>query len=249
MGPADLNPVILEPTMITRLGGIVFLTCAVLAASAHTAFAQQTLNLSWGYSMMRTGRVATDILLIEHHDLAFEFREFNVPAIGVEWLVPIGNRYEAGLGASFSRDTVPTVHVGVANSDGSPIPRELRLRQMPIALTVRVLPLGQSYSVQPYIGGGVAMIRWSFSESGDFATASRRTIFRGEEYTATGSAIGPVVLAGMRAVTGDTLAFGLEGRYQRARGHFGPVFARQVDTDLDLGGWTLLGTVGLRFGK
>ena len=199
--------------------------------------------------MMRTGRVATDILLIEHHDLAFEFREFNVPAIGVEWLVPIGNRYEAGLGASFSRDTVPAVHVGAVNSDGSPIPRELRLQQMPIALTVRVLPLGQSYSVQPYIGGGVALFRWQFAESGDFATASRRTIFRDEHYTARGNAIGPVVLGGMRVVTGDRLAFGLEGRYQRARGMFGPVFARQLNPELDLGGWTLLGTGGLRFGR
>ena len=78
---------------------------------------------------------------------------------------------------------------------------------------------------------------------------SRRTIFCDEEYTASGSAIGPVILAGMRAVTGDTLAFGLEGRYQRARGAFGPVFARQVDPELDLWGWTLLGTVGLRSGN
>lgn len=156
--------------MFMRLGCSVVLTSAMFTASADPVFAQQTLNLSWGYSMMRTGRVATDILLIEHHDLAFEFREFNVPAIGVEWLVPIGNRYEAGLGASFSRDTVPTVHVGVVNSDGSAIPRELRLQQMPVALTIRVLPLGQSYSVQPYIGGCVALIRWTFTESGDFAT-------------------------------------------------------------------------------
>jgi len=225
------------------------LACAVLAASAHPAHAQQTLNLSWGYSMMRTGRVPTDILLIEHHDLAFKFSDFNVPVIGVEWLVPFGNRLEAGLGASLSRDTVPTVHVGVVNSDGSAIPRELRLRQMPMALTVRVLPLGQSYSVQPYIGGGVAVINWRFSESGDFAAATRRTIFRGEHYSANGNATGPILLAGMRAVTGDTFAFGIEARYQRARGHFGPVFARQLDPDLDLGGLTLLVTAGMRFGK
>lgn len=234
--------------MFTRLGRSVVLTCAVLAASAQPTFAQQTLNLSWGYSLMRTGRSATDILLIEHHDLAFEFREFNAPAIGVEWLVPIGNRYEAGLGASFSRDTVPTVHVGVVNSDGSRIPRELRLRQIPVALTARVLPLGQSYSVQPYLGGGVVLFQWQFTESGDFATATRRTVFRDEEYTATGIAIGPIVLAGLRAVTGDTLAFGIEGRYQRARGAFGPTFARVADPDIDLGGWTLLATAGLRFG-
>lgn len=199
--------------------------------------------------MMRTGRVPTDILLIEHNDLDFTFSDFNVPVIGVEWLVPFGNLLEAGLGASFSRDTVPTVHVGVANSDGSPIPRDLGLRQMPIALTVRVLPLGQSYSVQPYIGGGVALISWQFRESGDFAAANRRTIFRGEHYSANGSAIAPTLLAGMRAVTLDRYAFGIEARYQRGRGHFGPVFARQVDPDLDLGGLTLLVTAGKRFGK
>ena len=234
--------------MVNRLRCVRVLACAVLAASTHPAYAQQTVNLSWGYSMMRTGRVPTDILLIEHNDLAFNFSDFNVPAIGVEWLMPIGNLYEAGLGASFSRDTVPTVHVGVVNSDGSAIPRELRLRQMPIALTVRVLPLGQSYSVQPYIGGGVAVINWHFSESGDFAAATRRTIFRGEKYSATGSAPGVTLLAGMRAVTRDTYAFGIEARYQRARGHFGPVFARQVNPDLDLGGLTLLVTAGMRFG-
>ena len=235
--------------MVKRLGCVLVLACAVLAASVHPALAQQTVNLSLGYSMMRTGRVATDILLIEHHDLAFEFRAFNVPAIGVEWLVPIGNHLEGGLGASFSRDTVPTVHVGVVNSDGSAIPRELRLRQMPLALTFRFLPLGQSYRVQPYIGGGLAVISWRFSESGDFATSSRRTIFRGEEYTATGKATGLVVLAGLRAVTGERLAFGVEARYHRARGSFGPVFARVVEPDIDFGGLTLLATAGMRFGK
>ena len=234
--------------MVKRLTCIAALTCAALTLSPHPALAQQTLNLSWGYSMMRTGRVATDILLIEHHDLAFEFRDFNVPALGVEWLVPIGNRYEAGVGASLSRDTVPTVHVGVFNSDGSPIPRELRLSQMPLALTARVLPLGQSYSVQPYIGGGVAVISWRFSESGDFAAANRREIFRNEEYSAAGYALGPVMLAGMRTVMGDSLAIGLEGRYHRARGGFGPVFARTVDPDIDFGGWTMMVTAGMRFG-
>ena len=235
--------------MITRLVCSVVLTCAAIAAAAQPAFAQQTLNLSWGYSMMRTGRVPTDILLIEHHDLAFEFRDFNVPAVGVEWLMPFGNALEAGLGASLSRDTVPTIHVGVVNSDGSAIPRDLGLRQIPFALTARFLPLGQSYTVQPYIGGGLVVINWQFSESGDFATPARRTVFRNEHYSANGNATGVTLLAGLRTVTLDKFAFGIEARYQRARGHFGPVFARQVDPDLDLGGLTLLATAGMRFGK
>jgi hypothetical protein len=56
-------------------------------------------------------------------------------------------------------------------------------------------------------------------ESGDFVRLNRQ-IFRNEQYTATGNALGPVVLVGFR-VTGETLVFGGEGRYQRARGSIG----------------------------
>ena len=230
--------------MIPRLFG---LACAVLAASVIPAAAQQTLNLSVGYSMTRISRAATDILLIEHHDLAFDFGDFNSATYGVEWLVPVGRYLEAGGGASLLRQTVPTVHVGIRDTDGRDIPRNLSLLQAPLALTVRVLPLGQSYRVQPYLGGGVALIRWQFQESGDFA-ASSRTIFRDEQYSYNGYAVGPVIVTGLR-VSGDSLAFGLEGRYQRARGSFGPFFARVVAPDIDLGGWTLAGTAGLRFGR
>ena len=130
---------------------------------------------------------------------------------------------------------------------GAGIPRTLGLRQIPLAVTARVLPLGQSYRVQPYAGGGIALIAWRFSESGDFALSNGR-VFRDEEYQATGSAVGPVLVFGMR-VAGDRLAFGAEGRYQKARGSFGPSFARVVDPDIDLDGWTLGVTAGLRIGR
>lgn len=235
--------------MVNRLGCVLVLACAALAASARPALAQQTLNFSWGFFMMRGegGRVETDILLIEHNDLVFDVTDFNGTTLGGEWLIPIGNLFEVGAGVSLSRKTVPTVHVRAVNSDGSQIPRDLGLRQLPVAFTVRVLPLGQSYRVQPYLGGGVAVVSWGFSESGDFVRPNG-SIFRNEKHTATGAATGPVVLFGLR-VSGETLTFGFEGRYYRARGSFGPVFARVRDADIDLGGWNLQFTAGIRFGE
>lgn len=198
--------------------------------------------------MMRDGgRVATDILLIEHHDLVFDISDFNGATLGAEWLVPIGNWFEAGAGVALSRRTVPTVHVRAVNSDGSRVPRDLALRRLPVAFTARVLPLGQAYRVQPYLGGGVAVINWRFRESGDFATPTG-SIVRDEHYAASGNATGPTVLFGLR-VSGDTIAFGFEGRYHRARGSFGPAFARVRDPDIDLGGWNLQFTTGIRFGE
>jgi hypothetical protein len=101
--------------------------------------------------------------------------------------------------------------------------------------------------VQPYAGGGIALINWSFAESGDFARSITRQIFRDEHYKASGVGFGPVLLGGLR-VAGEAMAFGLEGRYQRARGSFGPLFAGVVEPDIDLGGWTLSLTAGWRIG-
>jgi len=235
--------------MLVRRGcGVFLFACAALTASAPSAYAQQTVNLSVGrFLMPRVDRIETDILLIEHNDLVFDISDFSSTALGGEWLVPIGTLLEIGAGVSFSRRTVSTYHVRVMHMDGSRIPRDLSLRQMPVALTARVLPLRQTYRVQPYIGGGVALINWRFSESGDFVDA-RGNVFRGEHYTATGTAAGPLLLFGMR-VAGETLAFGAESRYQSARGNFGPVFGRVAEPDIDLEGWTLQLTAGVRFGR
>lgn len=238
----------MDQKSLRQVGFVALLECAALAVPAGPARAQQTINASWAQFMLRNqGRAETDVLLIEHHDLVFEIGDFSGAMVGGEWLVAIGDRFEAGAGVTVSRRTVPTVHGRAFDAGGAAIPRTLALRQVPIAFTARVLPLGQTYRVQPYAGGGIAVIAWRFSESGDFAIQNER-VFRDEEYSATGSAVGPVLLFGLR-VAGDRLAFGAEGRYQHARGSFGPSFARVIDPDIDLHGWTAGVTVGLRIGR
>jgi hypothetical protein len=225
--------------------GRALLVCAALAISGPPALAQQTLNLSFGHMMIRgEGRAETDILSIEHNALAFDIRDFNGPTIGGEWLLPIGEFVEAGAGIALAKKTVSTVHVRAVNNNGTEIPRELGLRQMPIAFTARWLPLGQSYAVQPYLGGGLALIKWRFTEEGDFVIPSGM-VFRDEAYAATGNATGPIVLLGLR-VSRQSIALGFEGRYMRARGSFGDTFARVIDPDIDLGGWTIQATAGVR---
>lgn len=234
--------------MTPRFARVLGLACALASVSAPAAHAQQTLNLSVGYVLFPAeGRSETDVLLIEHADLIFEANEFSGRTIGGEWLMPVRARIEAGVSVSYWQRTVPTVHARLVNADGSSVPREMTLRQMPVSLTARFLPLGQAYRVQPYLGGGLAVVNWGFSESGDFVNADGR-VFRDEQYSATGSAFGPVMLLGLR-VAGDRIAYGVEGRYQRARGSFGPSFAHVRDPDLDLHGWSVQATAGRRFGR
>jgi hypothetical protein len=58
---------------------------------------------------------------------------------------------------SFSRRTVPSVYEAFVDVDGSEIEQDLRLRVVPLALTVRVLPLGQTPSGAAVISAAVSV--------------------------------------------------------------------------------------------
>jgi hypothetical protein len=237
------------PTRLVRLAVLI----VIAAGIASPASAQQTLNFSLGYFTVRgeDARVEGDILNRSRADgrfaLDFDVADFNGLSVGGEWLVPLGNYLEAGAGLSFSRRTVPSVYEQLVDTDGSEIEQDLRLRLIPIAFTIRVLPLGQSTGVQPYFGAGLGVINWRYSESGDFVDTSNLSIFR-DQFAASGNETGPVALGGIR-FAGDTVSAGFEIRYQSAAADLTERFAGFDNAKLDLGGWTYSFTTGIRFGR
>lgn len=237
--------------MQQKLGLIALAVAGAMLVSPAPVAAQQTLNLSIGYFMVRgeDARVERDVLNENRNLLAFEISDFDGATVGAEWLVPLGGYLEAGAGVGFSRRTVPSAYEQFVDIDGSEIEQDLRLRLVPVALTIRVVPLGLTSPVQPYLGGGLGIFNWRYSESGEFVDfQNRNAIFR-ERYVASGSETGPVVLAGLR-FAGDALSAGGEVRYQSAAADLGAQFARpRLEPRIDLGGWTYQFTVGLRFGR
>jgi hypothetical protein len=234
--------------MVSRLGCVTLAVCAMLAASARPAQAQQTLNFTFGYFTVKgeDARVDRDILTTNLNSFVFDVTDFNSATVGGEYLVALGKYLEAGAGASFSRRTVPSVYTDFVDTDGSEIEQDFRLRMVPVAFTVRVLPLGQSSAVQPYFGGGLGIISWRYSETGEFIDRNR-AIFR-DAFVASGSETGPIALAGIR-VAGDSVSAGGEIRYQKAEASLGSTFAGLSDPQIDLGGWTYQATLGIRFGR
>jgi outer membrane protein W len=222
--------------------------CAVLATPAP-ASARQTLNFTFGYFAVRgeDARVEHDILNENRNFLSFEVADFNGPAVGVEWLVPLGQFIEAGAGVAFSRRTVPSVYEKFVDTDGSEIEQDLRLRLVPVAFTVRLIPLGQTSSIQPYFGAGLGVFNWRYSESGEFVDfQNRNAIFR-NQYVASGNETGAIALGGLR-FAGDTVSAGAEIRYQGGDADLGGGFAGvSRDARIDLGGWTYQFTVGKRW--
>jgi hypothetical protein len=235
--------------MLTRFITTGVVVCTALLAWAQPAHAQQqTVNFTLGYftPLGEDARTAGDVLnenLVGPYALAFDIRDFNGPSVGGEWLVPFGEYLEGGIGVSFTRRTVPSVYQEFVDPDGTEVDQDLRLRMVPLTFSVRLLPLGQHTGFQPYIGAGVGIVWWRYSETGEFVDPNAgNEIFRAS-YVATGDNAGPVVLGGVRAA-GRTATAGFEIRYQKAKGDLPANF---VGSKIDLGGWTYNFTVGVRF--
>jgi hypothetical protein len=190
-------------------------------------------------------RVAGDVLFSDLDDLVFEVKDFTGGSISGEWLFALGDFAEAGVSAGFYQRTVPSVYRSFQNADGSEIEQDLKLRIVPVTASVRFLPFGRG-TVEPYVGVGIGAFNWRYSETGEFVDFSDSSIFR-NRYIAKGTAIGPVILGGIRAPIGDVWDIGGELQYQRASGDTNPSESGLLGDKIDLGGWHALLTMHVRF--
>ena len=224
------------------------LTAAVILGMLATpsALAQQSFNFYVGGFTPKgeDGRDVADVLVNNLDFLVFNIKDFNAPTAGGEYLVGLGDKFEAGLGVGFQSKSVPTVYSDFVNANGSEIEQSLKLRVIPVTATIRFLPLGNHDAFTPYIGAGVGIFRWRYSETGEFL-ATDRTIFRGN-FVGDGTATGPVILGGVRIPVGHTLGVGGELRWQAAKGDL-PTDQDFAGTKIDLGGFTYTFTLNFRF--
>jgi hypothetical protein len=226
----------------------ILLAFAILAAvmTPSIASAQQSLNFSIGGFVPRgeDGRSSTDVLVRNRDFLAFDIKDFNGTTVGAEWLTGLGNKLEAGLGAGYYARTVPTLYLDFINDNGTDIEQDIKLRVVPFSATVRFLPMGHNnHGIEPYIGAGVGVLAWRYSETGQFL-ATDSSIFRAN-FVTKGSAAGPVILGGIRVPVG-TWGLGFEARHQSAEGKI-PADQDFAGTTIDLGGFTYNFTVHVRF--
>ena len=234
--------------MRSRLAWAVASVLAVSLLSADPAFAQQSVNFSIGYFTVRgeDARVDGDVLVVNRDLYLFDFSDFNTASFGAEWLAPLGDYIEVGAGIGFSSRGVDTIYDEFVRPDGSEIEQQLKLRIIPITGTVRVLPLGRHAAFQPYVGGGIGIYNWRYSETGDFIDFTRvgNPIFR-DSFVASDTSIGPVAVFGARFPVGTNATFGGEVRYQKAEGDLDELDF--LAPKIDLGGFHYSVTFGVRF--
>jgi outer membrane protein W len=209
------------------------------------ASAQQSLNFSVGGFVPRgeDGRSRDDVLVNNLDFLAFNIKDFSGATVGTEWLTGIGDKFEAGLGAGYYARTVPAVYLDFVNVNGTEIEQDIKLRVVPFTATIRFLPMGHNNGIEPYIGAGVGVLMWRYSETGQFL-ATDSSIFR-DSFVTKGNASGPIILGGVRIPVG-TWGLGFEARHQSAEGNI-PSDQDFAGTKIDLGGFTYNFTIHVRF--
>jgi opacity protein-like surface antigen len=208
---------------------------------------RQAIGFNVGYFALKgeDSRGEDDVLFRDLDSLLFDIKDFNGATFGAEWLVGVTDFIEVGAGVNYQQRSVPSIYRSLVNLDGSEIEQDLKLRQVPVAATVRFLPLGRRASFQPYIGAGIGVINWRYTETGEFVDFNN-DIFRAS-YEAKGTEVGPVILGGIRFPVADVWLIGGEFRWHSAKGDTGGIDEGFVGEKIELGGWTTNFAVHFRF--
>jgi len=227
---------------------VVALITGFIATSPVSA--QQSVNFYIGGFNPRSldARGSDDVLfnnrLVLNDPLLFDIKDLNGVTFGGEWLVGLGDFFDAGLGIGFYQRTAPSVYAHLVNTDGSEIAQDLKLRIVPFTATIRFLPLGHKAPIRPYVGGGVGVFAWRYSETGQFVDPVDKSVFSGN-FVGSGTNAGPVVLGGVTIPIGN-VGVGGEIRYQTAKGTL-PASQSFAGPKIDLGGWNYLFVFNIRF--
>jgi hypothetical protein len=178
-----------------------------------------------------------------------KFRSY--PFFG-EWHIGFSDRLEAGVGVGYFGKKVDSRYRDLVNSarNNEDIRQTIRLRAIPITGVVRFLPLADPAGVQPYVGAGVAIIPFKYSETGEFVDLNdlvNLPIFN-DRFETSGTAFGGLLLGGIRLpLGGDVYAFNIEGRYQFASGDTGGADNGFLGDKIDLSGGSLNFSFLVRF--
>ena len=230
-------------------------TCSMFALVTFVAptpgYAQQSLNFFVGGFVPRgeDARVDGDVLLNDLGFFTFDpsdpggLEKFKGWTIGAEWLIAVHDNVEVGLGLGVYSKSVDSMYSDLVNENGANIEQRLKLRIVPFTASFRVLPFGRRAPIQPYLGAGVSIMSWRYTETGDFVDFNGN-IFP-DRFIGSGTETGPLLLGGVRIPIGS-VDLGGEIRHQSGTGKVDPLdFAGA--TKVDLGGFSYLATVNIRF--
>jgi hypothetical protein len=206
---------------LLRFGfGIVLMGALAQPAAAQVV---QSLDLTVGAWVPNgiASRNVNDVLLANLDTLTFRISDLRTVDVQGEWNLSFGDHIEAGFGLGYQQGQARPFNTAYVDPTGANIYQTDTLRVIPFQAVVRFLPFGKMGAFQPYVGAGVGVLRWRYSEIGNFVDGNLN-IFSGN-YASSGTTVGPILLGGVKVpIGGDVYALTMEVRYQQGVGTLDP---------------------------
>jgi len=254
---------------LTWAGGLLIAAAIVGAPATASAQIDQLIGVNAGgfFPTNANGRDAQDVLAINLDTFSYDpiFAADGTPlgkdvrdafrngTFGGEYLLGLGDWVEAGVGVSYYQKSVDSVYTDYTFPDGADIAQRFKLRMVPVTVSARFFPIGRTVPVQPYVGGGINIYKWKYTESGSFIDFSNPNANPLPIFTANppfedeGTAVGPVFLAGVRVpFAHNHFLVGGEFRWQGGTADLDPS-QEFAGTKLDLSGVGVVATFHVRF--
>ena len=143
--------------------------------------------------------------------------DFDALVGGVEVAFELNEYVDLAFGVESSSRTAFTSYRDFVRDDRTEIIQDLSLRTTPVTAGLRLLPMGKSHRVFPYVSGGAGLYFYEYREEGEFIDFSNFDIFN-DSFVDRGLAYGAYLAGGIEArVSPMIFVFG-EYRRHWARG-------------------------------
>lgn len=248
----------------TWASGLLMASMLVGAPAVASAQLDQLIGVTAGGFFPRGegSRDVGDVLLRNLEDFSFDpaapgddigrgIEAFRGGSFSGEYLLGLGDWVEAGVSIGYYQKTVNSQYRDFTFPDDSEITQRFKLRMVPVTASARWFPTGRTTPVQAYLGAGVNIYRWKYTEDGNFIdftdpTANPLPIISGT-FEDDGTAVGPVILGGVRVpFAHNHFLVGGEFRYGWGVADLDPNQSFSGNK-LDLGGASVAATFHVRF--
>ena len=152
-----------------------------------------------------------------------ELGDFDALIGGVEVALELNEYVDLAFGVESSSRTAFTSYHDFVRDDGTEVIQDLSLRTTPVTAGVRVLPIGKSHRVFPYVSGGAGFYFYEYREEGEFIDFSNFDIFI-DTFVDRGLAYGVYLAGGVEVLVSPSVSVFGEYRRHWARGTHGGDF-------------------------
>jgi opacity protein-like surface antigen len=207
-----------------------------------------------GHAGMNFPQAASDLFGLVTRELTLQKSDFQAPLGGFDVGIPFRSRFAAVFSFEYGRSTAVSESRDFVEENGDPIRQTTRFSQMPITGTLRFYPIKMGETVGsyawipnrllPYVGGGGGILRYNFSQFGDFVDSRNLNIFTAD-LQSNGFVVTKHVAAGMDIGVTSLIFVNVEGRYSWAKADLSPDFTGFEP--IDLSGLRVIGGVFFRF--